>query len=516
MENLHEVLRYWARRWPGRLAIRSGGRDITWGELDHSSDEIASGLHAAGVRKGDRVGVLMHNRIEFVQSMLGAWKIGAAVTLLNVRFMPREMVYPVVDAGLGVVITEPSLVGALELAAREVPHLQVFSADAAQGLRTLDDLRAQGTPLPAVDVQRDDIALVCYTSGTTGVPKGAMISHGNLWASSLARVVPSGINFDDKLLVSLPLAYTGGISNYIRDGLVPGATTVLESSFDAQVLMDVIEREKIATWTAVPVLLERIMQHRRFREVDFSALRNVCAGGAPVSKFLLRSWRDIGVPITQGYGLTEVSGGFATILFPEEAERKLGSAGRAVLHTGLRIMGVDGRPCAPGEVGEICVQGPTVMQGYLNKPDETQAIMDGRWMRTGDTGFLDEEGFMTVVDRSKDMLISGGLNVYPAELERALADVPGIGEFVVIGVPDASWGEVPMIVAHNCFDLDVEVLKTRLRQELADYKRPRFLVDYGQPLPRTYSGKVQKWQLREAFASVPAQAVWLKDGPRQD
>ena len=516
MENLHETLRYWARRWPARLAIRSGARDITWGALDQSSDEIAAGLHAAGVHKGDRVGVLLHNRIEFIETMLGVWKIGAAVTLLNVRFTPREMVYPVTDAGLCVIVTEPCLLAALSEAIVTNASLRVFSTECVDQAETLDDLRAIGTSVPDVEVNRDDVALICYTSGTTGVPKGAIISHGNLWASSLARVVPSGINFQDRLLVSLPLAYTGGISNYIREGLVPGATTVLESSFDADVLMAVIEREKITTWTSVPVLLERILQHRRFREIDFSSLRHVCAGGAPVSKFLLRSWREIGVPITQGYGLTESSGGFATVLFPDEAERKLGSAGRSVMHTDLRVVGAHGQPSAVGEVGEICISGPTVMQGYLNKPEETQAIMAGRWMRTGDTGFLDEQGFLTIVDRSKDMLISGGLNVYPAELERALADVPGIGEFVIIGVPDERWGEVPMIIAHGCIELDVEVLKTRCRQELADYKRPRYLVDYGRPLPRTYSGKVLKWQLRQDFASAPSDAVWLKDGPRQD
>ncbi|MBK4998750.1 AMP-binding protein [Pseudomonas sp. S31] len=509
MQNLNETLRYWARRWPERLALRSHDGDLSWGELDRGSDGIAAGLHAHGLRRGDRMGILMHNRNAFIETLLGAWKLGVAVTLLNVRFTPREMLYPVTDAGLTLIVTEAALAGILDEAREAAAGLRVFSVDPAPGVQPLDALRLPPEQLPEVRVPPEDIALICYTSGTTGVPKGAMISHANLLASSLARVIPCGISHVDKLLVSLPLAYTGGMCNYIRDGLFPGSTTVLAASFDTEELMQLITRERINTWTVVPVLLERMRQHPAFAEMDFSSLRNLVAGGAPVSPFLLQSWQQAGVSITQGYGLTEVSGGFATLLFHDEAQRKFGSAGRAVMQAEVCVLNAAGEPAAPGEVGEICVAGPIVMQGYLNKPEDTDAIRQGRWLLTGDTGRMDEEGFLTIVDRSKDMLISGGLNVYPAELEHTLADVLGGAEFAIIGVPDQGWGEVPMIVAYGA-EVDIERLKARCLEQLADYKRPRFLVLLDAPLPRTYSGKVLKRELRQRFASVPQHAVCLK------
>lgn len=509
MQNLNEILRYWARRWPERLALRGRDGDLSWGELDRGSDNIAAGLHACGLRQGDRIGILMHNRNAFIETLLGAWKVGVAVTLLNVRFTAREMLYPVLDAGLSLVVTEAQLVDILAEARAKATQLRVFSVDAAPGALPLSELRLPAEQLPAVQVTGEDIALICYTSGTTGVPKGAMISHANLLASSLARVVPCGITHADKLLVSLPLAYTGGMCNYIRDGFFPGATTVLASSFDTDELIQLITGERINTWTAVPVLLERMRQHPAFAEMDFSSLRNLVVGGAPVSPFLLQSWQEAGVSITQGYGLTEVSGGFATLLFHDEAQRKFGSAGRAVMQSEVCVLNDQGEPAAYGEVGEICVAGPIVMQGYLNKPEDTAAIRKGRWLFTGDTGRMDEEGFLTIVDRSKDMLISGGLNVYPAELEHALADVLGDSEFAIIGVPDERWGEVPMIVAHG--KVDIDLLQARCKEQLADYKRPRFLVQLESPLPRTYSGKVLKRELREQFSSVPVHAVSLKE-----
>lgn len=509
MENMNETVRYWAKRFPERVAIRNGDREISWEGLNKGSDSIAAGLYEHGLRQGDRIGVLLHNRIEFIEVMLGAWKIGVAVTLLNIRFTRREMLYPVADAGLSVIVTESDLSDKLGMVKNTVPGLKVFLADSELGVEGLGALRGNYKDLPEINVKPNDIALICYTSGTTGHSKGAMVSHANLLASSVARVVPCGISFADKLMVSLPLAYTGGLCNYIRDGLFPGATTVLVSTFDTDELISVIERERINTWTAVPVLLERIIQHPRFSETDFSSLKNLVVGGASVSPFLLKSWRDIGVSITQGYGLTEVSGGFATLLFSNEAESKLGSVGRAVMFNDVCIMDCDGNMAPCGEVGEICVAGPIVMSGYLGKPEETAAVRNGKWLLTGDTGMMDEEGFLTIIDRSKDMLISGGLNVYPAELERELADVLGTVEFTVIGVPDEHWGEVPMIVSHGGA-IDVECLVSHCIERLADYKRPKFLLELDEPLPRTYSSKVLKRELRDRFKSVPDNAVMLK------
>jgi fatty-acyl-CoA synthase len=506
--NLQSHLRFWATRWPQRLAIECAGRTITWGALDAGSDQIAAGLMRAGVGAGDRVGILMRNRIEFAEVLFGVLKAGAAVTLLNIRFTAKELAYPVVDSGLEVIITEPVFANVLEECLRRVPGLAVFMSEALEGWATLDSLRIGTAAAPDVPVSDDDVALVSYTSGTTGFPKGAMLTHGNLREAGLAVSVPMGVTYEDRLLVSLPLAYTWGTCVYLQEGLLTGATTFVDTTFTADSLIELFERARITLWSTVPRLLELVADHPRFRTADLSSLRHVSTGNA--SLHLLESWQDVGVPITQGYGLTE-STGHATLLFAEDARRKIGSSGRPLMPVRLRIVDGNGAALPAGEPGEIRVKGPTIMRGYLNKPEETaEALVDG-WLKTGDVGVLDEEGYLSVIDRHKDMLRSGGLNVYPAEIERVLAGVSGLEDFAVIGVDDERWGEVPMIVAHGSRPLDLEGLKRRLGEELADYKRPRYLMDYGRPLPRTVSGKILKRELRLEFRAAPARARSLKD-----
>ncbi|MBA2933736.1 AMP-binding protein [Sphingomonas sp. CGMCC 1.13654] len=505
---LHEILRFWAKRWPDRLAVRCTGTDISWGELDRLSDRVAAGLAGRDVAKGDRIGILMRNRPEFLYTMLGAMKAGAAVTLLNIRFTPREMLHPIRDAGIRLIVTEPRLAPALSAAVVEVAGLDVISTEPFDDWPTFDVLGDSDAPVPDVAVGADDVALVCYTSGTTGFPKGAMLTHGNLRESGIACAVPSGLTFEDRILVSLPLAYTWGSCQYLREGLAMGATTVvIEPTSDPDRMIDVLERERISVWSAVVVLFEKIAQSPRFRTADFSALREAVTGAA--SAHLLQTWQSIGVRVTQAYGLTE-TGGHATLLFQEDAIRKLGSSGRAIMGMELRIADDRGAALPAGEAGEILLRGPGVMKGYINDPAETaKAIQDG-WLRTGDTGVVDEEGFLRVVDRTKDMLKSGGLNVYPAELERVLAGVPGLEEFAVIGIGDTRWGEVPMIVAHGARALDLAGLRLRCTEELADYKRPHYVVEHGKPLPRTVSGKILKRDLRAVYAAVPEGAIRLK------
>lgn len=510
-ETLHGVLKFWATRSPQRIALKCLDEALTWAELDTRSDAIASGLIAAGISKGDRVGILMRNRIEFIETLFAIFKVGAAATLLNVRFTSKEMCYPVKDAALKLAISDDELLPLLDLARQECNDMKVFSISGNTNTAALANLRKSEYPLADQDINSNDIALICYTSGTTGASKGAMISHGNIWASGLARIIPSGMNFDDCVLISLPLAYTGGLANYLREGLITGATTIIDPSFNAEVLMALIEKERVTTWSAVPVILEGIMNHPRFAQCDFSSLRHLVAAGASVSQHLLETWQSIGVNIMQGYGLTEASGGFVAILYGDQALQKRGFAGRPVMHTAVRIVDEEtGKPVNIGQPGEILVKGPTVMKGYLNKPAETADSFYGEWLRTGDVGFLDDEGFLKIVDRSKDMLISGGLNVYPAELETVLAGIKGLEEFAIIGVPDAKWGEIPMIVCHGPHAVDIAGLGQLSASCLADYKRPRYLVSHGGPLPRTFSGKILKRQLREEYRTVPANAIDLK------
>lgn len=506
--NLHAALRFWAARWPERLAVRCPDEDLTWAALDQRSDRIAAGLIAAGVVPGDRIGILMHNRAAFVETMLGVLKCGAALTLLNIRFTPYELVHPVVDAGISIVVAQTDLAHLLSEAERAAPGLKVYTTERVDGCRLLDHLRSVDASLPEINVGYDDVALVCYTSGTTGFPKGAMLTHGNIRESGISCVTPSGITSDSTLLVSLPMAYTWGSCQYLREALLTGATTVIvDPAAGVDNLIDIIEHEGVTVWSSVVVLWERIAQHRRFHTTDFSRLRNAVTGGA--SPHLLDAWRRAGVPITQAYGLTETAG-HVSLLFAEDADRKRGSSGRAVLNTRIRVVRDDGVDAAPDEDGEILISGPGVMKGYINNPRETERVMSDDWLRTGDIGALDEEGFLRVLDRKKDMLRSGGLNVYPAEIERVLAGIAGLEEFAVIGVHDDRWGEVPMIITHGAVALDLKALKERCQVRLADYKRPHFVLDYGRPLPRTVSGKVVKHDLRREYPVAPPQAARLK------
>jgi fatty-acyl-CoA synthase len=506
--NLHGTLKFWATRWPDRLAVRCGGRDISWGALDRNSDEIAAGLVRAGVCKGDRVGILMRNRLEFIEVLFGVLKAGAVHTLINIRFTAKELVYPIVDSGLKILITQPDFLETLSQARYEVPDLELFTTEPSGPVRGLAELRIPGAGAPDVSVTADDVALVSYTSGTTGFPKGAMLTHGNLREAGMAISVPLGLTFQDRLLVSLPLAYTWGTCVYLIEALFTGATTIVDTVFAADSLIDLFERERISAWSSVPLLFERVAQSPLFATADLSSLRNVSTGAA--SRHLLNAWQSRGVMITQGYGLTE-STGYASFLFSEDAIRKMGSAGRPLANIRMRIVDESGLTVPSNSPGEIWIQGPTVMKGYLNKPEETaNAVVDG-WLKSGDIGYFDDEGYLFVIDRVKDIVRSGGMNISTAELERVLDGVAGLEEFAVISVHDERWGEVPMIVAHVTTPLDIQGLIARSKADLADYKRPKYLVDYCKPLPRTISGKVLKRDLRSEYPHAPPEAIHIKD-----
>jgi fatty-acyl-CoA synthase len=506
--NLVAILDFWATRWPDRIAVSCPGEDYTWGWLRERSVQVAAGLARAGLVKGDRIGILMHNRIEFIETILGALRAGVTVTLLNIRLTPREICHPITDAGVRLIVTDARLAPLLREAIEHVPTLAIYSVDRVEGLANFEALRERMHAPPEVELHSDDVALICYTSGTTGFPKGAMLTHGNIREGALSTNIPSGLTHEDRLLVSLPLAYTWGTCQYLRESIVLGATaTVIEPTSNAEVLIDVLERDRIGVWSTPPVLFERIAASPRFAAADFSHLHHAVTGGP--SLHLLKAWQAKGVQLVQAYGMTETAG-HVTLLFPEDAERKRGSSGRPLMNVEVRVVDEDGRDCATGAPGEILVRGPCVMKGYINSPAETAKTMDGQWLRTGDTGVFDEEGHLTVVDRSKDMLKSGGLCVYPAEIERVLAGVKGLEEFAVIGVKDERWGEVPMIVTHSDLAIDLDGLRARCEVELAGYKRPQYLVRHPEALPRTVSGKIIKRDLRQVYPVAPSGALRLK------
>jgi fatty-acyl-CoA synthase len=508
--NLAELVRFWGRWRPDHEALICGDTRQSWAELDAVSDAVAAGLAARGVAPGDRVGVLMLNRPELAHVVLATLKLGAISVPLNVRLTAGELAPLVLDADCRVVVTEDALAPALEVAAAAVP-LDVVSLGGTD-LPAYTELTAAGSTPPAVEIDADDPAFLCYTSGTTGAQKGAVLTHRSVLAPAEAKVISEGLSWRDRILVAVPLVYTGAmISCFMQFSVYAGGTLVLERDFDPDRYLAMIERHRISALTTVPVLWERMAQSPDFARTDLSTLVSAAVGGAPVRLDLLAAYRDRGVSLVQVYGMTEASG-LISALRAEDAATHPGSAGMAIMGTTVRI-GDGSATAAPGEVGEILVRGAHVMKEYWRNPEATAAtVLPGGWLRSGDLGTMDERGFLTVVDRTKDMLISGGINVYPAEIERVLAGVDGVAELAVIGVPDERWGEVPMLVVRCAGDPapTLDRITATARRELAGFKRPRFAVATDGPLPRTFSGKIAKPELRKAYPAVPADATALR------
>jgi len=500
---LYSTFNFWVTRSPDRLAVKTPARSATWRELENASAAIAAGLAELGVGHGDAVGLMLHNGLDFIESLLAVQRLGGRATLLNYHFTPRELVHPISDAAIGVVITEPEHVAQLDLAREQFPRLHVIltgtgGADAV----TLDQLRARGGSAPVAEGDENDTALICYSSGTTGFPKGVMLSHRNIREGYLATAIPCGFTPNDRVLISAPLVYTWGVSQYLRESLLPGITaTIVDPSAGIDELIDRLIADKITLWSAVPVFFERIAASPRFAGADFSNLRHCVSGGS--SLHLLQQWQGKGVPLTQAFGMTETGGGHVAMLPVEYARERIGWAGRPLLGVEMQIADDEGNFLPPDTEGEILVSGPMVMLGYLNNPEETAKAIFGNWLRTGDVGIMDDQGFLKVTGRKKDMLRSGGINVYPAELERILAGIRGLGEFAIIGVRDEKWGEVPMIITNDPEEPDIEALAARCLADLAGFKRPKYLHRYGRPLPRTLSGKIMKQALRAEFSDPP-------------
>lgn len=505
--NINDLVRYWGRTRPEHPAIIFGDTVQTWGELDAASDALARGLAARGVGKGDRVGILMKNRPEVAWTMLATLKLGAISVPLNFRLLASELLPMLADSAPRVVVAEASLAGLLEPASQAL-GFAIFATDTSD-LPAFGTLLDEHGPAPLTELADEDPAFICYTSGTTGVQKGALLTHESILAVGQSAAITHGLSWRDRVLAAAPLVYTGsGISVFMQFVVYPGATMVLLRDFDAELGLDAIIRHRVTACTMVPVIWDRMARLPAFTEQQIANFTFAGAGGAPVSLELLEVFRKQGIPLTQVYGLTEASGLAATMRY-EDALARPGFAGLPLVGTRIRIGDPDGATLPANEVGEIMVAGPHVMNSYWNRPDDTAEVIQDGWLRTGDLGLQDEGGFLKLVDRRKDLVISGGLNVYPAEIEQALAATEGVLELAVIGVPDDNWGEVPMVVFRT--KDDVPAVKRRLAEtasaSLARFKQPKYVVSSDEPLPRTFSGKLAKPALRKRFPAAPVDSV---------
>lgn len=463
---------------PSAVALVDDARGHSYAELHRRVDGVASVLWRHGVRRGDRVAMLAWNAPEVVELVHAVARLGATLVPLNARLRVSELVFQLRDAEVALLVADTALAQTAGEAAAEagLPGALVFPlGEAAPGEFERAGERSDDEPL-----------CIMYTSGTTGLPKGVVLTYGNFFASAAGSAFNLGVLPGDRWLACLPLFHVGGLSIVIRSVLY-GTAVVLHRQFDERVVSASLRRDGVTHISVVATMLQRLL------DVDLAPcppqLRVVLVGGGPVPEPLLERAASLGYPVVQTYGLTETASQVAA-LAPADAITRLGSAGKPLVTTRLRI------DALPGEAGEILVAGPVVTPGYFRRPEATAAAIRDGWLHTGDIGRLDEDGYLYVLDRRDDLIVSGGENVYPAEVEAVMLRHPGVREAAVVGLPDTRWGQVVVAAVVPGGELDAAELQEWMRARIAGYKVPA-RIEIVPSLPMTASGKVQRRLVRE-------------------
>ena len=488
---------------PSDTAIIFEGTRRTYGEFAQRVRALAGLLRGAGVCVGDRVGFLGFNQPSFIETMFATVSLGAIFVPLNFRLTGEELAFIIDDAGVHSLIVDPDLVPVVKSVSERLPCRHFYSVHGAlDGFACLESSLSVAEPLSEIATSSPhDTLLIMYTSGTTGLPKGAMLTHGNIVWNNVNASLAFGANKSDVLLTAAPLFHIGGLNVMTISAFQMGSPLVLLRHFDPEAVLDAIEDHSVTHMFGAPAMFLFMAQHPTFATRDLSSIEILIVGAAPCPESLISLYGQRGISFCQGYGLTEPSP-FASFLGPQKCLEKLGSAGLPPVHTELRIVDHDNTAVGPNERGEICIKGPNIMKGYWNRPEATaNAIDEMGWFHSGDVGYIDEEGYLYICDRLKDMVITGGENVYPAEVESVLFEHPAITEVAVIGLPDEKWGEAVTAVAAvtDGSDLTLEVLRDFAVSKLARYKLPSRL-HIVEALPRNPAGKVLKFELRETLA----------------
>jgi long-chain acyl-CoA synthetase len=511
-----DIVRRFAAETPEATAIKLGNRRVSWRELDVRSTRAAAGLAAAGIASQQRVAFLAKNCLEFFEVSFGAAKLNAVVVAINWRLTPAEVAYTIDDAGARLLIVGPDFIDTAEsirTSLAGVTHIVAIGGH-PRWPSYEDWLGGPGATDPLVPVRDEDICSQLYTSGTTGLPKGVLTTNANLFA--LLGRVQAAWRFDRTSinLVCMPLFHIAGCE-WALAGMEVGATSVLVRDFDPAAILDLMEAEAITNALFVPAMLGFMTRVPGAAERRFPALRSIVYGASPVTdETLLASMRVFKCEFVQVYGMTETTGAITELPAADHdpsgpKAHLLRSAGRPFPWVELRIVDAEGRDCPQGEVGELWTRSPQNMAGYWNKPEETRRTItaDG-WLRTGDAGYMDGEGYVFLTDRVKDMIVSGGENIYPAEIENVLAGHPAVAEVAVIGVPDEKWGETvkAVVVLKSAQQAAAADIIAYGKEHLAGYKCPTS-VDFIPALPRNPSGKVLKKDLRAPYWAGRARGI---------
>jgi len=470
------------------IAIETESHQYTYQSLYQTVISVAGGLRVLGVSPGQRVALLLTQSQPYTLLLHALMQCSAVILPLNVRLTAAELEWQLRDAQVTHVIYDGASERQLVTAIQEMKlgHLQMMEFSRVYAIGQ------QAQPQIKTHIDLDEDLVILYTSGTTGRPKGVRISYGNVFASAQASAMQLGLDRHDKWLAPTPLFHMSGFSVVMRS-VIYGTTAVLHAGFEAAAVNEAIEKDSITLISVVPVMLQRMLDEREGKPYPTS-LRLVLLGGSAASEQLLAECMDKGVPVAQSYGLSETSSQVATLPV-EDGIRKLGSSGLPLLPTEVIIRDNNGDVLTAGLPGEIAVRGPTVSPGYIGHATSTR--QPGEWFATGDIGFFDDEGYLFVLDRRSDLIVSGGENVYPAEIESVIARYPGVFEVGVVGQPDATWGQVPIAVVRGNTSLVEQDVLEQCRRELARYKVPKRIIFTQDNLPRNASGKLLRRNLRQ-------------------
>lgn len=501
-------IRYHANHRPEKVALHSAddGRRVTYSTLDRRINALADWLrHECHVMAGDRVMHLSRTTIEAFEIQFACARLGAIFTPVNWRLSSIELMAIARDAEPKILIYQQEFKVTAQAIVEQCGCLaQSFENGATHSTYELMVAKA---PERAIDVPRIDWEstwIILYTSGTTGQPKGAMLSHRMMYFNVLNFLPVTGISMDTVFLCCMPTFHTGGLNCYANPVLYCGGTVVVMGEFSPGRAIDLLVDPALGVshFFGVPAIYLMMSEHESFKNAKFAALSNAGLGGAPATESLVAKWLEKGAPLQPAYGMTEIGPAIA-VSNVANVRNKLRSVGHPVMNIELRIADASNREVAKGDVGELQVRGPVLMSGYWRKPEQTQASFVDGWFRTGDAARLDEDGCLYIVDRYKDMYISGGENVYPNEVENAIAKHPAVLRTAVIGVEDSKWGEVgkAFVVIKPGQTLDAQALDEHLKGHLASYKRPKF-YQFLEDLPQTASGKVKKNDLRAGEAVI--------------
>jgi len=505
--NYAHILKKYRALWPEKTFIVDGEKRLTYEDVDKRVNALAQGLLNRGIQSGDRVATFVYNRAECFEIFLAACKIGAAYVALNFRLAPAEVVYILNDSGAKLFFSEEELGGPLEGIRDQVPVVQEYIAvdpEVPTGWTSYEGIieENRGAQVPDAEVGFDHLQRLMYTSGTTAHPKGVMLTHNNVYCKGFAHILALGHHSEEVVLICGPLYHVGGMDVGATSVMLLGGTLVIMKRFDPEKILQTIDREKVTFMWAAPSMVKMLFDSPNFDKYDTSSIRVIPTGGEKTPLPLIEESKRR-LPSTvyiDGFGMTETVSG--DILLDQIANPdKIGSVGNirdAVFGVEIRIVDDNGVDVKPGQPGEMILKGPKVFKAYWKKQEVTAESFEDGWFHTGDVAQLDEEGYVYIVDRKKDMIISGGENVGSLEVEKVLEQHPKVKEVAVVGVPHEKWGETvkAVVVVNEAEDLTPEELIKFCDGKLARFKIPK-LVEFIDALPRTVSGKVLKYKLRD-------------------